>query len=668
MQAFANKNMAGQEIAITEVIKAERPVSLAPEIKRKPFVLLASAAALMCGGAELGLLEQLDSLTWYMTFREILLDSGVALLIVLGLAVLWWLCLLLLMKLIELVPSTNRHAAAVFWRFGLSIPLLYFVLDFFYAARLRFYPHWHPGIFGWLWLAPTLMLFCAFALGKAKVSQLQEFCGTRLAPIGWLHFGLGAVAIVGLGTGSVHVFRDYAHPGRTVAPSRLPDVYLITIDALRADEMPLYGYDRQTAPNLQRFAQHAFTFDFFFANSNFTTTATTSIETGKLPWTHRVFQVGGFLRDPAQQENLGALLRQHGYYTADISSNFLASPIQHRTEDSYDALQYLPARNASGTFSRYTNLVGLNTLWTLEGPLLKSIASVRQYLDALIWSKRVPSPAEPVFDEARSVLERADITQPRFIWMHILPPHDPYLAPQQYRGRFLSSPKLTHVYNFIGLHNDALPPGVSVAELRARYDEDLVYADDSVGNFLDWLDQSGRLDRSIVIVSADHGESFDHGFLKHGGPYLYNSLIRIPLLVHLPGQQRGLRIAQPAEQVDLLPTILDLVGEQVPSWSEGASLVPALEGKPLPQRMLFSMNLERNSVFESVTRGTVAVIDDDFKYIERLETHEALLYRYKTDPSEEQNLAGSEPAIAGRLRDVVANKLREVNSRTILNP
>ena len=78
-----------------------------------------------------------------------------------------------------------------------------------------------------------------------------------------------------------------------------------------------------------------------------------------------------------------------------------------------------------------------------------------------------------------------------------------------------------------------------MAELRARYDENIAYADHVVGDFLEWLDQTGRLDRSIVIVSADHGESFEHGWLLHTGPYLYNGLIRIPLLIHLPGQKEG---------------------------------------------------------------------------------------------------------------------------------
>jgi arylsulfatase A-like enzyme len=289
-------------------------------------------------------------------------------------------------------------------------------------------------------------------------------------------------------------------------------------------------------------------------------------------------------------------------------------------------------------------------------------------LNDLIWNDKFPSPAELVFDRAGSLLQRADIAQPRFIWTHILPPHDPYLPPPPYRGQFLVSSKLTRAYHFIGLTNHTLPHGVSPDELRSRYDEDIGYADHAVGSFLDWLDQTGRLDRSIVIISADHGESFENGWFKHTGPYLFNNLIRIPLLVHLPGQKQGSRITQPAQQVDLLPTILDLIGQQSPSWTEGTSLVPALQGKVLPQRPIFSMNFETSSTFEPITRGTVAVIDDEFKYIWRLGTPEAFLYRYRTDPLEKQNLVTSDPAIASRMRDLLAKKLQEVNTHIVAGP
>jgi arylsulfatase A-like enzyme len=636
--------------------------------QKKPLFMLLSITAIVCCSLEVEILEKLDGMLLYMTLREILLDASVALLFLLGLAALWWICLLLVVKITDIVPWTKRHSAAIFWRLGLAIPLSYFALTLLNAIRLRIYPHSHPGIRGWLWIGPILVLLCTAGVYVTELSVLQRFCRTRLSPIGWVHIIFAVTAVIALCTQGVYVFSDFVHPGKAVAASGLPDIYLITVDALRADDMSLYGYGRPTTPNLERFAQRAFTFDYFFANSNFTTSSTTSIETGRLPWTHRVFQLGAFLRGQARQENLAALLREDGYYTASISSNCYASPIRHKTQDSYDAVELPLSGYAPSLWTRYSNLVGLNTLHTLSLPLLPALTGVRGYLAALIWSDRYGGPAELIFDRARILLERRDIVQPHFVWAHILPPHDPYLAPLPYRGSFLPTHRLAHLYDFIGLQNEKPPSGVSVAELQARYDESISYADHAVGSFLDWLDQTGRLDRAIVIVTADHGESFEHHWLMHTGPYLYNGLIRVPLLVHLPGQKQGVRISQAAEQVDLLPTILDLVGRQPPIWADGTSLRPSLEGKPIPQRSVFSMNLETNSTFEPITRGTLAIIDEDFKYIDRLGTQEVSLYRYRTDPLEEQNLVESEPAVAARMKALLADKLREVNAQPVPNP
>jgi arylsulfatase A-like enzyme len=657
-----------QAIEVPEICEPKEKIASRRNDRREHLIVLLSIAALMCSSLDLEFLERLDGMLLYMTFHEILKDAGVALIVLLGLAILWWLGIVLFARIADVVPSMTRRSESVLWRLGLAIPLTYFSLAFLNSVRIRFYPHWHPGISGWLWMGPALILLSTAGICLPELSALQRFCRTRLAPIGWLHLIFAATAIIMVWSDGAYVFQDFARPGRAVAASVSPDVYLITVDALRADDMSLYSYSRPTTPNLERFAHRAFTFDYFFANSNFTTSATISIETGKLPWTHRVFQLGGFLRDPERQQNLAALLRQRGYYTSSTSSNSYASPIQHRTQESYDAIELPKPESVASIWSHYSDLVGLNTLHTLSGPLLKSLTGVRLYWDALFWDGRYPNPAKLAFDWARVILERQDIAQPRFVWIHILPPHDPYLAPSPYGGLFLSTHKLTRLSDFIGFQNDAIPPGVSVADLRARYDESIAYADHSIGDFLEWLDQSGRFDRSVVIVSADHGESFEHNWLKHTGPFLYNGLIRIPLLIHVPGQKQGSRIIQAAEQVDLLPTILDLIGGQPPSWSEGTSLTPAFRGKSLPPRMIFSMNLEANSTFLPISDGTVAVLDDEFKYIDRLGTKEVSLYRYRTDPLEEHNLVESEPADATRFKALLANKLKQVNGQLVRKP
>jgi arylsulfatase A-like enzyme len=191
----------------------------------------------------------------------------------------------------------------------------------------------------------------------------------------------------------------------------------------------------------------------------------------------------------------------------------------------------------------------------------------------------------------------------------------------------------------------------------------VLYADQVVGNYLDWLERTGRLDRAIVIVTADHGDSFEHGMFLHGGPHLYNGLIHIPLLIHLPGQQQRGSLAQPAQQADLLPTLLNLIGAPVPRWTDGTSLKPALEGKALPPGHVFSMSLESANTFHAISSGTLAMMDDEFKYVINLDTQEQALYLYKTDLSEENNLMESNPDVAKSMHDLLIARLKKANEQ-----
>jgi arylsulfatase A-like enzyme len=646
---------------------SESPIIQA-RVPLRPWLALTSIVCIVSLSLEIDVLEQVDSLSLYMSHRDIALDVAVALVLLLGLAVAWWLCVLLVARAASLINPNKRCYASLAWRIGLAVPFSYLILEVFGAIKLWFRPNWHPGLVGWILLS---LVFIAIAVAipyRVSVPKLQEFCGARLSPIGWVHIALGVVALIALWAHGVYLFRDYERPGAPVAASTLPDVYLITIDALRAEDASIYGYYRPTTPNLERFAKRCFTFDYFFANSNFTTPTTTSIETGELPWSHHVFQVGGFPSIHAQQNNLASALRERGYYTAMVTSNYLASPVHHRTIGSYDAVGYVAPNDGSGPWLRFTNFVGVNTQYTLFASLLKSVGGIRFYVDAFLWRNHYPYPAEPVFDRARSLLERHDVGQPRFVWTHIFPPHDPYLPPPPFRMRFWSSDNLTHISDFLGFRNTTLPSGVSVLEMRARYDEMILYADNAVGDYLDWLDKTGRLDHSIVIVSADHGDSFEHDWFLHSGPYLHNGLIHIPLLIHLPGQRQAVRVYQPAQQVDLLPTILDLVGAQVPDGVDGISLRPVLEGHKLERSFIYSMNLEPNRVFDPIQKGTVAIIDGEYKYVYQLEKQQESLYRYKTDELEEHNLVGSQPEVSTRLRTALFDKLKAVNQRSAPKP
>ena len=584
-----------------------------------PGLALLSIIALFCLSLEIELLQQIDSLRHFLTVREIASESAVALLFLLAVACCFWLFVLLIGQLAGFLLLHKRSVCVhLCWDLWIAVPLTYLVLELFEDFKLEVLPHWHAGTNVQILAAFAVSAMCIAGFFLMRWSALQQFCRTRLAPIAWVHLAIAIVAAVALRVHGVHLFHDYEHPSGAAVASKLPDIYLITIDTLRADDTSVYGYVRATTPNLEKFAQRSFTFDYFFANSNFTTPTISSIETGKLPWSHRIFQGGGFLRGQSQHENLAEILQQQGYYTAMISSNFLAGPFRYRTLESYDAVEYASPSHLTGFRLRETNLVGMNTQVTFGFSLIRPISSIAEYLDHTIWGYQYPAPAEDVFSRATKLIERHDGPQPMFLWSHILPPHDPYWVPPPYRHRFVSE----RIQNYDDLKVPDIKMryrGVPLQQLRDAYDEMILYADNAVGDFLNWLDKTGRLDRSIVIVSADHGELFDHDRLAHGGPDLYDGVIHIPLLIHLPGQTHGIRIEEVSQQADLLPAILDLIGVPIPNWAEGSSLRPLTEAKSLGNRCIFSMNLEPDRIFDPISRGTVAVIDADFKFVRYLQ-------------------------------------------------
>jgi len=638
---------------IAHKAREDNAVVVPDQVELFPLLGFMSVAAFLCAGMYFSVLEYIDSLLLYMTIWEVMLEAGVALLLLLGLSAAWWLCGLLMAGILRIFPWTKRHSTWLCWWLWLSFPFAYFSLELLTAIRLRIFPNWLPGTLASFTSALGLMLICAGALFIFGFSKVQEFCRTRLAPIGFVQVILGIIMAIALWAHGVHPFRDFIGPNRAFAGVRPPDIYLITFDALRAEDMSVYGYGRPTTPDLERFAQRSFIFENFIANSNLTTPTTTSIETGKLPWSHRLFQLGGFLRD-SRQETLAGLLRQRGYYTAMISANLYASPFCHATQEDYDAVEFAAPLGVGGLWN--LNPAGMDGQGTIFLTFLRRLGSLGGFLDRL-FGHRYPLQAEGVFARAQSLLQSRGNAQPMFIWTHIFPPHDPYWPPAPYRMKFAQR------QGFVQIRGNRLPSGWTAPELRAQYDEMILYADHVVGDYLDWLDRTGRLNQAIVVVTADHGESFEHGWFLHGGPSLHSGLIHIPLFIHLPDQQRSESISQPAQQVDLLPTLLDLIGAPLPNWTDGTSLRPVLEGRTLSQRYVFSMVLESDSVFHPISRASLSIMDDEFKYLMHLDNQKQMLYRYKTDPSELHDLSQSDPEVARRMHDLLLAKVGKANER-----
>ena len=204
----------------------------------------------------------------------------------------------------------------------------------------------------------------------------------------------------------------------------------------------------------------------------------------------------------------------------------------------------------------------------------------------------------------------------------------------------------------------------TVNRLRARYDEFIRYCDNEFENFMKKLANINKLQNTVIILSSDHGESFEHNYRAHGGAHLYEQVTFIPFIIKGPDQTEGRVINDLTEQIDIPPTILDLANIPAPSWMEGRSLLPLMQGKRLPLRPIFSMNFEKNpSLGHEITKGTVAVWEGDYKLIHYLENNESLLFNLKQDPDELNNLFEKEPEIGQRLLTLIQKNIKEANER-----
>lgn len=448
--------------------------------------------------------------------------------------------------------------------------------------------------------------------------------------------------------------------------AKRPNIILLTIDTLAADHMSLYGYERATTPNLERLAQQASVFERFYANSNWTTPSVTSIIHGLRPWSGRAIQL--LVRTDADiaDRNLVARLKKTGYQTFAVGTNYNAAPSNIRIVRWLDKV-------AEGRI-RGSLLEIVSTALPPHAVTSLQMGVLPKFFEAMEWLRfRLGLfPGADHFDPelalatARDFVAHRDPNRPFFLWVHLLPPHAPYATPPPFVGRFDPRPEARTRFDSSPLPQFEAGMGRNFPDRYVgRYDESIVYVDRHVGRFADWLKETGLFDDSLLVVTADHGESFVKGYGTHNGPLLHDALIRVPLILKEPAQRVGRRLDALAELIDLMPTILDLVSIPSEGAGEGRSLKPAIQGKKIT-RAVFSMNFEQNDRYGELHTGSVAMIEGRWKYVHyrgqikypMMPKLEDSLYDLESDPGEETNLIPAHPAIAAKMLARIQEELR----------
>lgn len=471
-------------------------------------------------------------------------------------------------------------------------------------------------------------------------------------------------------------------PKVTMDNKSQPNIILFTFDALTAENMSSYGYHRKTTPFIDKWAEQATLFKRAESESNHSASALATLMTGKKTWSHRKFhQVSGTRLIHNDLSSLPLQLKRNGYFNMALMSNALGDPYVLGMSDSFDIAP--PASD----FHVHTYLFGY--IKKLLYDLFYDKILLYDWLihEDFIFSRYAPArfkyltktefPPDKTFNKFFDLYDH-NIPSPFFVWIHVMPPHDPYVPPEPYMGLFNSSDKFrtaeeyerhTRRYqkllaqfknkNTLQPFPKEMKPDIDI--LQDRYDEFIVYCDKKFEEFIAGLEKRDLLDTSVVILSSDHGESFKLRYLEHGGEHLFEQVTHIPLIIKEPNQKEGLIVHDIVEQADIPATILDLAHIDVPTQMEGRSLKPLLRGNSIIQRPAYSMVLMKNRAENRIANGTLAVWDGDYKLIHYLSKNKSLLYNLKNDGEEENNLIEVKPEVATRLLYLIFDELRNVN-------
>jgi arylsulfatase A-like enzyme/Flp pilus assembly protein TadD len=349
------------------------------------------------------------------------------------------------------------------------------------------------------------------------------------------------------------------------------NVVVITLDTTRPDHIGAYGYAEAQTPHLDRLAHGGVMFQNCYTSVPLTLPSHSALFTGRYPIANNVRNNGNYFL-PGDETTLAEVLRDRGYDTRAVIAAFVL-------------------------LSKF----GVNQGFSVYDDSLDTHEMIRNYKSEI--------PAEMVHEKFVTWLDQND-GKPFFYWLHFYDPHTPYRPPQEYAKRFPSGPK--------GL-----------------YDGEIAYTDFWVGRVLDSLRAGGLLEHTLVVIASDHGEAFGEHNEQGHGIFCYDETLKVLLIFYAPKLLSGPRqVSDRVGLVDVMPTVLDLVGAQIPPAVQGRSFRPLLYGRSAgPERALYFESLYGRE--EMNWAPLTGLLQQDYKFISLPDPE---LYDLSADPGEKQNL------------------------------
>ncbi|NVM36981.1 MAG: sulfatase-like hydrolase/transferase [Candidatus Lokiarchaeota archaeon] len=464
--------------------------------------------------------------------------------------------------------------------------------------------------------------------------------------------------------------------------NRNKTVFLITIDALRPDHLKSYGYHRNTAPNLEKFAEKGTTFLNAITNGPETPSAFSSLFTSILP-----FLSGGFSPLPIQKLILPQILKENDVYTYGIHSNPNLGEFfnYHRGFDVFlDGERYKEKQDMPKNQETKKNPLFL----------LKKILNYKNLFDKLMYGlkgfnkiksllrNRFPFltdiflPFTPIAYNAPYVVNKVvsflrKIDKPLFLWAHLMDVHSPFNPPSKNVLNINSSDINLRDRNFLTSEVYQNPEKYRIStdildKLKILYDAEINYVDSYLKDLFELIPLKFPKD-CLVIITADHGESFfEHGFFFHQGN-IYDELLKIPFFIIEIGNENAIKTVNNTVQIiDIAPTIIDYFGFPIPDSFQGISLIPLIRGESVERgKYVISETYQKNGIMKRNNKDgykLISIRSDQWKYIYNEQSKEELLFHLKSDPEEKVNLVIKEEEKLTQFRRIRDSHFEEITT------
>ncbi len=393
------------------------------------------------------------------------------------------------------------------------------------------------------WRIPYLIGFLLFLAWMTHRTHVRAY--KRKKPASVPTFGLLAVSIIAILSVTLSSSNKVSVAGEsTAATQKYPNILIIGGDGLSASYLSVYGYTRETTPFLEKLATESLMAENAFVNSSSTTGSTTSMLTGKHPVDVQVFRYPDTLTGDDSFEHLPAILKAHGYQTVEIGVHDYVDAGEQNLLDGFEivngrSFDEPTAKIIRSVLGNSPSSQFITTVLARAEERLLHIFFIRDMHNAI---KEVDDPNARMTDEQRvqqikDLLDQTD--RPLFIFAHFMDTHGPHFSFSH------------HVFSTGETEKDWD---------REQYLDAILSFDGSVEQIYGYLEETGQLENTILVVYTDHG-------------FMYTVNKRIPIIIRFPGQAHAGMRKNNLQVIDIPVTLLDYLGIEKPAWMSGASFL-----------------------------------------------------------------------------------------------